>query len=108
MNEWAVCEVKQLYDRFGNNYEVTLIDRAMKANTMIAKMKNDFLCALGKAELAGKIGTSQDYFKEEKDELKEEVKAASTLTPAPRERRWSTASPSPTSGGSSLPTRWPR
>ena len=32
MNEWAVCEVKQLYDRFGNNYEVTLIDRAMKAN----------------------------------------------------------------------------
>ena len=60
MNEWAVCEVKQLYDRFGNNYEVTLIDRAMKANNMIAKMKNEFLCALGEAELAGKIKTSQD------------------------------------------------
>ena len=60
VNEWAVCEVKSLYDRFGNNYEVTLIDRAMKANNMIAKMKNEFLCALGEAELAGKIKTSQD------------------------------------------------
>ena len=56
---------------WGNNYEVTLIDRVMKANNMIAKMKNEFLCSLGEAELAGKIGTSQDYFKEEKDELKE-------------------------------------
>ncbi len=83
VNEWAVEDIKKLYDRFSNRYEVTLIDRAMKANNMIASIKEHFMDSLGESKLGARGGHSQDYFKEERTELREEVRNVSPLCPDP-------------------------
>ena len=83
VNEWAVGETKPMFDRFANSYEITLVDRAMKAQNIISILKNDFLASLGREDLISKKSTSTDYFKEIKEELREEVVAMSPLCPNP-------------------------
>ena len=83
VNEWAVGETKPMFDRFANSYEITLVDRAMKAQNIISIIKDDFLATLGREDLIGKKSTSTDYFKEIKEELREEVVTMSPLCPNP-------------------------
>ena len=83
VNEWAVGETKPLYDRFGNNYEVTLIDRAMKAQNIITILKDNFLENLGRDDLVSNRGSSRDYFKGVMEELRSDVAAVSPLCPNP-------------------------
>ena len=83
VNEWAVGETKPMFDRFANSYEITLVDRAMKAQNIISILKDDFLASLGREDLISKKSTSTDYFKEIKEELREEVVAMSPLCPNP-------------------------
>jgi hypothetical protein len=87
VNEWAVGDTKPLYDRYGNNYEVTQIDCAMKANNIIGQMKNDFVDSVGRSDLKSKRGHSHNYFKAVEEELREEVEAVSPLDPKPEREK---------------------
>ena len=85
--EWAVGQSKTLYDRFGSNYDETLISRAMKANNMLVTLKNDLLRALGEEELVSKPSHSQEYFKDVQEELRMEIRTLSPLCSKPEREK---------------------